>query len=357
MNKTYEEILDSMKSAYFEECKSIVEDNSETLKRFEILASELFSLSCHNDHILKQAFIQTASGEYLDKLGEIRGCYRKTPTPSEGMLCFSINQPSEEDINIPEGTVCSVIDKPFLQFATTKAAVIARGETQVSVKAKSLSSGSEYNAKANTVTVMVNAPVGVSAVTNEYDFTGGYSTESDDVYRQRILRCFSFDQNGINASSYENRVMRLDYVVDCKIIPNDFGNGMIIYVATKSNTISMDEQYQIYTQIPVLAATGMSYSVKLSEKDKFDLMVNIGVEQGYDKQNIVDRIKEIVSNRFTGIRIGYLVFMNELRSLIYNIDGIDMCEFYSKKIYDDAICPDEGKILSLENLEVNIIYG
>ena len=61
--KTYDEILNSMKNTYFEESGSAVEDNSQTLKLLEIVASELYGLSCYADWALKQNFVQTANGE------------------------------------------------------------------------------------------------------------------------------------------------------------------------------------------------------------------------------------------------------------------------------------------------------
>lgn len=357
MNKTYEEILDSMKSAYFNECGDVVEDNSETLKRFEILASELFSLSCYNDYIFKQAFVQTASGDHLDMLGELRACKRKTPAKSKGELCFSIAEPSENDIEIPAGTVCSVLNKPYHQFATKQQTIIPAGELEARVEAESLSTGADFNARANTITVMVNAPVGVSSVTNEYEFLGGYSLEDDDTYRARILSCFEHDQNGVSLYSYQNRVMALDYVTDCKIIPADFGIGMIIYVATKTNTLSFEDQYEIALQIPFLQATGISYEIKLAQKDSFDLTVNIGVKSGFEQINIINSIEDTIKNRLSSIGIGKNVYTSDLKALINEIDGVDSCELYCARMFDGIISPDEGKQLSLGRLEVNVIYG
>lgn len=65
MNLTYEEILENMKKAYFDECKVNVDNMSDLGKRFETVASELFALSCYGDYIFKQAFVQTATENTL----------------------------------------------------------------------------------------------------------------------------------------------------------------------------------------------------------------------------------------------------------------------------------------------------
>lgn len=204
MKRTYEEILDSMKSAYFNECGFVVEKDSTTYKDYEILASELYSLSCYGDYIFKQAFVQSATGENLDMLGELRGCKRKTAAYAAGVLTFSASEVSEEDIVIPSKTVCSAAERPFIQFVTAEDAVIEAGQTQVSVNARAINTGYEYNVDSGSISVMVNAPAGVSSVTNIEAFDGGFSPEDDAHYRKRIINNYSITQNGINCTSYEN---------------------------------------------------------------------------------------------------------------------------------------------------------
>lgn len=186
LNKTYDEILSSMKSAYFNECGKCCDDNSNTAKRLEAVASELFALSCYGDHIFKQAFVQTATKENLDRHGQLRGCVRKSASKASGYLTFYVEEPATEKIIISKGTVCSVLNMPYIQFATTQSGAIEIGETSATVPADALGTGYAYNAKVGSVTVMVNAPIGISGVRNDTDFSGGYDDESDSAYRVGI---------------------------------------------------------------------------------------------------------------------------------------------------------------------------
>lgn len=73
MKSTYNEILQNMKAAYNKELgrkllKILL------MKKLEAIASELYGLSCYGDFILKQAFVQTATGGYLDRHGALRDC-------------------------------------------------------------------------------------------------------------------------------------------------------------------------------------------------------------------------------------------------------------------------------------------
>lgn len=356
MKRTYDEILNSMKNAYFTECGNAVEDDSQTMKRFEILSSELFSVSCYGDYIFKQAFVQTASGENLDKLGELRGCTRKTASKASGALTFSISQPGEKDIVIPENTVCSLEGKPYVQFATDERTVIAAGQQSVMVSATALGNGEEYNAPANTVTVMVNAPVSVEAVTNANAFDGGYSDERDTAYRARILRHYAILPNGINCTSYENRVLTLDYIIDCKIVPATPDSCMIICVATKNGSITDEQRAEVVDIISVIDAAAVSYELKTAEKQTVSLKADIRIMTGFAENEIIRQMHNEIREVFSAARIGEVVFVSSLKKAISEIDGLLDCSFYADDMIEDVICPEACAILQLSNLEVCCSY-
>ena len=104
LNRTYEQIVDEMLKAYFNESGQKPDKNSLEMKRIEAVASELYGLSCYGDFIFKQSFVQTATGEYLDRHGEIRDCARKEAFCATGWLDFYLDEPIEEDVEIPMGT-------------------------------------------------------------------------------------------------------------------------------------------------------------------------------------------------------------------------------------------------------------
>lgn len=345
-----------MRAAYFNECNTAVEKGSQTEKRFEILASELFSLSCYADYIFRQAFVQSATGENLDKLGALRECERKTASTSAGELTFSISAVSDDDIIIEKDTVCSVYGKPYLQFATTQQGVIKAGELEATVSAVSLGEGDEFNAKAGTVTVMVNAPVFVTSVTNKARFNGGYSRESDTAYRNRILRHYNIMPNSVNAVSNENRILTNDFVVDCSVVGATDTNSMVIYVATKSNTLSDEEKKKIAWILPVLDGTGINYEVVLAERLDFNLTVDAYIMSGFDKEKIkaqiTDRIKEAVS----ATRINESIPLSRLRRAVSDIEGLIDISFYADEIKGDSIISDSFGMLSIAEVTVNCIY-
>lgn len=352
MKRTYEEILDSMKAAYFNECNCLPDDSSATMKIFEILASELFSLSCTGDYIFRQAFVQTATGEHLDRLGELRCCQRKTPSCASGILTFSVTEPAEEDIIIPSGTVCSVYDKPYVQYATGEKAVIKTGEQSVSVKADALTAGDICNAEAGTVTVMVNAPIGVTAVTNLKNFKGGYDGESDESYRERILNHYIEDLNGENIGSYESLILSLDYVTDCRIPPADVPGVINIYVSTKNDSLTDEQKWEISRKVYAGIVTGAEINVLLAAQKDFDLTVEATVLSGFDSQKIKEEIESRVLSVTEASKIGKPISYNSLYRKLLDIDGVTEFAVYCPQSSISDIYCGNNEILHLRNLTV-----
>ena len=96
-------------------------------------------LACQADWVARQAFPQTAEGEYLDLHAQLRSLERKEATRAVGALRFTAGEASENDRAIPLGTVCMTAG--LVRFETTQAAVLSAGATQVDVPAQAVQPG------------------------------------------------------------------------------------------------------------------------------------------------------------------------------------------------------------------------
>lgn len=353
MRKTYEEILDTMRNAYFEECVVPLCKNQQAEKRLDIFASELFAVSCYGDYIFRQAFVQTATGENLDRLGALRGCKRKTASAAEGELVFSIAEPCAQDIAVPAGTVCSVQGRAYLQFETLSDGVIRAGEAETAVRARAIFPGSEGNAAAGEITVMVNAPAGIYAVTNRKAFEGGCSTESDSAYRNRIMRHHYILPNGINTASYENRVLMLDYVTDCRIVPAFGAYAMMVYVSTKSNTLSRAQEQEIAERIPIVDAAAIDYEIVLAKRQTAKICADVQVMTGFDKAKISREIEEKITDMMSVLRIGEGIAAARLEAAAAQVQGVKSCCISSPLLHGLLILPDGQSVISSALVEVN----
>lgn len=208
MKTTWEEIQKSMTETYENYTQKKLLPGMVEEKKLQAIASELYALSCYSDFILKQAFVQSATGEYLDRHGELRSCKRKSGTKASGILSFGINEASDTDIIIEKGTVCSKGENPLIQYITNENVTLASGQTECDVLCTAMENGESFNAQSGEITVLVKAPLGIEYVINRDDMTGGSDDESDSAFRKRIIETFKIPLNGFNKSSIELEVKK-----------------------------------------------------------------------------------------------------------------------------------------------------
>jgi uncharacterized phage protein gp47/JayE len=348
---TYNEILDNMKKAFYEQCGENVDMMGDLGARFQAVASELFSLYCYGDFVLKQAFVQTAEGEYLDYHAELRDTQRKSSSLAEGSLTFSILEASDEDVEIPKGTICAVSDSPYIQFETIDNAVISSGELSVTVKARAIEGGSAYNVDSATVTVMVNPPSSVAKVTNEGEFTGGWDEESDYSLRKRLLSSYSVPPTGVSATSLAESIMKFDDVLDC-VVANVANLHISAYLITKSGTADDELIEKIKNSIMISKLVNLPVCVYISEPKKFNLNVDATVSKGMSEE-VEAKIRELVTDYTNALKIGESLSMVKLSYEVSKIDGVKYCEVSCNSGTGTSVTCTTQTHLKLKNLTVN----
>lgn len=353
MNKTYEEILANMKSAYFSESGDVPNENSPEYKRLQAVASELYALSTYGDYIFRQAFIQTASSECLDKHGQLRGCTRKTASKSKGKLVFSVAEPATEDIIIPKGTVCSVTSQPLLQYATQKQAVIKAGTYSVSVDAQSLGYGEKYNVGENEITVMVNAPVGITSVNNPQEFIGSSDEENDIAYRNRIMSVYRAAPNGIGVRAMENTICDFDFVKDCRISYSPARQRIEIVAVAKQGNFTAEQEKMIVNSVVLKELLGTEVCVIQANVRNYSLVAEVNVRLGFDKNEIKKEVEDIITASSASLRIGEALQLSKISKQLVKIDAVSDFNIYSEDAYNDVIICDSNSYLYLKDLAVN----
>lgn len=353
MKLTFNQIVNSMKNTYTEKCGYTIGKNSSEEKAIEAFASELYNISCYGDFILKQAFVRTATGEYLDSHGELRGCVRKAPEKAIGVLKFGISLPSVEDIIIEAGTVCSIRDYPLIQFETLEQGIIKAGECSVEIRAQAVECGEKYNVGANTVTVMVNAPIGVEFVNNQNEFYGGYNGETDGAYRRRIIETYKLPSFEMSRKTIENRVKQIECVTDCILYDTDTAGSINVMVSTKNDLLDDDVKKQVEYCVGFAELIGAAVNVTLAEPKA----VNLTAELLYTADKALSEITQTAYNKihdfFAERAIGNSMSVSSLTNEMLKIDGVEEFNLYSDSILAGYIfCPQDAYV-KLGELEVN----
>lgn len=347
---TYDEIINNMKAAYFERCGERAEDFSDTSARLEAAASELFSLACAADYSLRQAFPQTATGDYLDFHAELRDISRKAAQTASGELTFGVSEPAEHSIQIPAGTLCSKEGEPFIQFVTDETAVLLQGETEATVNAHALQCGWEYNAPAESVTVMVNPPAGIDYVINRIGFTGGACSESDTALRQRVINSYRVPQSGFSAESIREALLKNDSLRDCKVY---YGEDVIEVVVRKGENADMEEITDyIESSLGIAELAGAEITVSESPAESFMLNAEIRVDSA-DSEAVCRKAREIIADYAANALIDEDIYVTKIVYLLMSVPEISYCEVSSSRTNQGiVICPHAAH-LSLSELKVS----
>lgn len=334
-----------MKNAFFEECGRNPESLGDVSARLNAVASEIYSMYCNMDYVARQSFIQTAQGEYLDYHAQLRNMSRKSASKATGKLTFSIPLAIDESIVIPKGTICSVKDKPFIQYETDEDAVLEAGKLSVSASATALDTGDTYNVDENMVTVLVSSPARIESVTNTDPFVGGNDAESDERLRNRLINSFKMLPNSINKQSIEDIVCTIDEVLDCHIYEI---NNVIKSVKVSVNTIYGYVNNDIIKKVnnKLLALNMLGYTSEVVGVAR--VSVNVDVVTNADP----DEVQTACADYFDKLRIGDSVDLLSFRMWLSKRFDEPISDVRSSSATGQYIICDNNKLLRLDDVRV-----
>lgn len=213
----------------------------------ESMTAYLVAVLADVEDVAKQKTLKFARGEVLDAIGEMYGCERVKAQPASCTLRFELDEALTDDVEIPQGTVCST--PTGYAFATSVPAVIPAGETSSDVPAVAEEPGTEYNGIVpGGVKIIQTAVSGVTSVSNVDTTSGASDGEADDdegneSYRQRILEA----QNAVNtagtSASYSYFAKQADAnIADVQVPDLDEAYTVNIYVVKTGGELFSDEE-------------------------------------------------------------------------------------------------------------------
>ena len=347
--KTIDEIYREMLACFGEETGLEPREGTDLSARMYALAAQVYALYVQADWVTRQAFPQTAEGEYLDYHAQLRSLERKPALPAQGTVRFTAGEASQSDRSIPEGTVCMTAG--LVRFATTQAAVLPAGELTVDVPVQALEPGTAGNVSAQTVVSMAVAPMGIASCTNPQAFAGGADGEGDEELRARILDTFRRLPNGANAAFYEQGALSFDQVAAATVIPKPRGLGSVdVIVSTLAGTPGEELLEQLQDYFEQRREIAVDVQVKAPTPVTVNVAVQVKAKGGWDKTQVLDQVEETLESWFDGKLLGQDVLLARLGSLIYGCDGVENYAV-SAPAADLAVDADELPVLGTLSVE------
>ena len=93
--RTVEEIYQEMRACFAQKTGMELHEGCDLSVRLYALAAQVYALEVQADWACRQAFPQTAQGEYLDRHAQLRGLERKEAVPAEGTVRFTAGEVSQ----------------------------------------------------------------------------------------------------------------------------------------------------------------------------------------------------------------------------------------------------------------------
>lgn len=136
------------------------------------------------DNALRMGTLRYAAGEYLDLLGESRGCQRMLAQSATATATFVLEATGEEGL-IPAGTRLTA--DGILNYITLEDIETSGRAHIAEVPILCTQAGSIGNALTQGTAMQANILInGLTSITASSDATGGSDTEEDESYRDRI---------------------------------------------------------------------------------------------------------------------------------------------------------------------------
>lgn len=186
------------------------------------------------DWISKQAVPYTATGEYLEAWGALKGVYRKDATAAGGQVILSgvVGTLISAGTNVVRGDG---------RTYTIQVSVTIGGDGTAIATVVDQAAGAAGNCAAGTV-MSLSMPIagvqsnGVAAAA----FTGGADVELDDDFRGRVLSAFQQPAEGGNEGDYVRWATAVPGVTRAWCARNGFGTGtVVVYIMLdQANAIS-----------------------------------------------------------------------------------------------------------------------
>lgn len=273
-------------------------------------------------------FPDTAYGDYLDKIAEIRGV-----APRFGASASStyIRVTADEGTSYLAGTH-QFISTSGITFVPEKSVTVdVNGYAYV--KVRSVQSGLNANVDSLSINQVSPVPQGHISCTNEYAAIGGRDQEDDDLFRQRIKE--SVNQLSRTTLSYLEQVfMKINSNV-LKLFKgtiDDVGRLNLIVVSVNGQDFTDDEFNEIlsrseeYLSLAELLRTSTDYALKLNNVDwlPVDVDFRVDLDPAYDQDEIRKSIQIQMSKLFD-YRFWKYGDKVEWENLLYaakNIEGV-----------------------------------
>lgn len=326
---------------------SNISSDSRARLLLELPLSELANLWGDLEALEKESFLSTASGIYLDAIGELFGVQRipsqtaRTIGPSFKFYRSSVGT----SVTIPSRTRVYPPDNPELSFYTTTAATMGISDTEVFVALEAADSGSIYSAGAYTLIAHDDTTNSAIRCTNIYPITNGSDEEEDDNFRYRISRAI-FSAAACNADALRMGLLNIPGVRDVILKPFARGTGSVdVLIYSYFPTVSDDLLERVQEELDERLA---AYGIKATAIAPTTISVGVRVRLGFKnttstemKAIIRQNVKNAIAFYLDNLSIGAPAILDQItKAILLTSNEILQSDIYLIEVSDETRIPE-----------------
>lgn len=198
---------------------------------------------------------------------------------------------------------------------------------RVSVTAESEEPGADYNVAAGAITVLTNAPDGVTTVTNPAPFTGATDPEGFEDYRLRLLQTLRNPQVG-SASDLESWAIEIEGVDSATAYANDnegvATNGHVtIRIAGPNGSVpDADKQAEVLAALESRDLANATLHVTTFVQTPSDVTVTLTLTDGYTHDDVDPGVLAAIEDYINSLSVGETMRVAGIYSAVFGLTGV-----------------------------------
>jgi uncharacterized phage protein gp47/JayE len=263
-----------------------------------ILAVEISHLYDLVEAIERQNNIATATGQALDRLGNLFGVYRKPAQPATSVgssVGVVFTNRGTATVTVPAGTLVWSGKNPFRRYRTLDQIEVPAGESR-SVHVVAEEASSVYHVAARELDTH-GLDVTTLTVTNPLPITNAQPVEDDESYRSRIIG--SFLRRYFGSESYiRDALLELTGVQQVEIWSGSRGPGTVdILVVPSTIPPGADLVESVREVVRSSVVPGIDWRVRWPRVLAADVNIRLQWKQAPDRSvygTIVDGVRSVI---------------------------------------------------------------
>lgn len=354
---SYEELLDSVQDDFLRVFPSdlVLTSNSNAGILSRLIAWREYEQIQAQQQVYYSAFISTATGSALDRLGANVGLPRKVDRPASTMLTIV----TDGEYLVEAGTQFETDDGYIFDLTEDVLTAPKDGKWQGTGNAEAEDTGEVTNVEPHTITIVYNPDESILSVDNADKASGGQDYEEDPQYRARLImenaNRPSPTVNGVRSALLNVQGVREVNIVENQwAVPDKYGNppySIHIYVLGGKKQDIAD---CLISHLAVgITMTGTTYCDAIdatgnTKRVYFDfatdrpisVQVKLKTNAQWNVDEGSDYVKETVVDFINQLQMGDTVYLTKLYPQIYAIAGIDDAKILIGKSKDTLSAND-----------------